>query len=86
MESKLLGDMTQDTLKVLGADKLAKFYERKTGRTCNCGNRVAMLNNLHRAAQRIIERQNSSPKPQQLRPPIIDKDVYQPPIKPVDET
>lgn len=83
---KLLGDMTQDALKVIGVDKLAKFYERTTGRACNCGNRAAMLNNLHRAARRMVERQNISPKPQQLRPPVVvDKDVHQQPTKPVDE-
>lgn len=81
---RLLGDITQDALKKLGADKLAKFYERKTGRACNCGARKEMLNNLHRAAQRIIERQNTLPKPNQIRPPV-NKNVYVPPAKPVDE-
>lgn len=81
---QLLGDMTQEALKAIGADKIAKFYERTTGRSCNCGARKEMLNNLHRAAQRMVERQNAQPKPQQLRPPP-KKDVYVAPTKPVDE-
>lgn len=81
----LLGDMTEQALKALGADKLARFYERKTGRACNCGARREMLNNLHRAAQRIIERQNIPPKPKQALRPPLNKDVYVAPTKPVDE-
>jgi hypothetical protein len=83
--SKLLGDMTQEALKAIGADKIAKFYERKTGRACNCAGRRETLNNLHRAAQRMLERQNAQPTPQQLRPPPPKKDVYVAPTKPVDE-
>lgn len=82
---KLLGDMTADALKKLGADKLVKFYERKTGRACNCAGRKEMLNNLHRAAQRIVERQNATPPtPIQIRPPV-KKDEHKAPTKPVDE-
>lgn len=82
---KLLGDYTADALKAIGADKIAEFYERKTGRGCNCAGRKQTLNNLHRAAQRMVERQNA-PKPQQVRPPLPKKkDEYVAPTKPVDE-
>lgn len=81
---KLLGDKTEDALKAIGADKLARFYERTTGRACNCGARKQMLNNLHRAAQRMLERQKA-PTQRQIRPPVVDKNVYVPPTKPVDE-
>jgi len=82
---KLLGDMTQDALKKIGADKLARFYERTTGRACNCAGRREMLNNLHRAAQRMVERQLTPPKPRQAVRPPLDKNVHRPPTKPVDE-
>lgn len=78
--SKLLGDMTEDALKALGADKIAKFYQRTTGRACNCAGRKQILNNLHRAAQRIVERQK-------VRPPakVTTPEEHQQPTKPVDE-
>lgn len=83
---KLLGEMTQDALKKIGADKVAKFYERTTGRACNCAGRRQMLDNLHRAAQRIVERQSNPMKQRQgLRPPEAKIEEHQPPTKPVDE-
>lgn len=82
---QLLGDMTQDALKAIGADKVAKYYERVTGRACNCAGRRQMLNNLHRAAKRMVERKNAEPTQKQLRPPPVDKNVHVPPTKPIDE-
>lgn len=82
---KLLGDATEQALKKLGADKIAKYYERTTGRPCNCANRKQVLNNLHRAAQRMIERQSQPSKLQQSIRPQVDKNLHVPPTKPVDE-
>ncbi len=79
---KLLGDMTEDALKKIGADKLVKFYERKTGKACNCAGRKQMLNNLHRAAQRMAERQLSPAKPKVAQLPQSEHKL---PTKPVDE-
>lgn len=81
---KLLGDYTAEALKKIGGDKLIEFYERKTGRACNCAGRQQMLNNVHRAAQRMVERQLTPTKPRQVSLPI-NKDVHKPPTKPVDE-
>lgn len=84
---KLLGDMAEDALKTFGADKLVQFYERKTGRSCNCAGRRQMLNNIHRAAQRAFERSQQPTKQRQaVRPPMkIEQPVHSPPTKPVDE-
>lgn len=79
MEQKLLGDLTEETLKKMGADKLVKFYERTTGKPCNCANRKQVLNNLHRAAQRAI----AGPVKKEL--PVVIPQKHKPPTKPVDE-
>lgn len=81
--TKLLGDLTQDTLKAFGADKLVQYYERKTGRACNCAARREMLNNVHRAAQRAFDR--SKIRPPTIPAPVPTPAVHQPPTKPVDE-
>jgi hypothetical protein len=78
MEQKLLGDLTEETLKKMGADKLVKFYERTTGRPCNCANRKQVLNNLHRAAQRLV-----APHVKKELPIVTPQ--HKLPTKPVDE-
>lgn len=40
-----LGDDVQKVAKMIGADKIAKVYERVTGKPCNCGKRQDWLNN-----------------------------------------
>lgn len=81
MADKLLGDMTAEMLKKVGAEKLTKAYERITGKPCNCANRRNMLNNIHRAViGRPIEREGRSIQ-QVARPPV----KHDAPIAPVDE-
>lgn len=41
-----LGDLTADIIKAVGADRLAKLYERVTGNPCGCSERAAKLNRL----------------------------------------
>jgi hypothetical protein len=78
--SKLLGDMSADMLKKIGGDKLAKAYERFTGKPCGCAKRRQALNRAHRAVNNIINRPGRS-IPQVARPPK----QHIPPTKPVDE-
>jgi hypothetical protein len=81
-EQKLLGDVTAEMLKKVGAEKLAKAYERLTGRPCNCANRRNALNNIHRIVigQPPVERPGRSIQ-QVARPPVQQ---YNPNV-PVDE-
>lgn len=79
--TKLLGDMTADVLKKVGADKLAKAYERLTGKPCNCANRRIALNRIHRMVTgQPIERPGRAIK-QVARPPVKQYDS----TLPVDE-
>ena len=74
-EQKLLGDMTTEVLQKVGIDKLARAYERLTGRPCNCKNRQATLNRLHKMI--IAAQEAQKPKPTQLaRPPVNNSDTY----------
>ena len=41
---KLLGDRIAAGLKAVGADRVAKAYERMTGRPCGCEKRTAIIN------------------------------------------
>lgn len=38
-EQKLLGDRVEEIIKKMHADKLAKAYEKMTGRPCGCQKR-----------------------------------------------
>jgi len=80
-ERKLLGDMTADMLKKIGADKLAKAYERVTGKPCGCSKRRKALNNMHRAVINpvLVQRKGRSV------PDVTRQRVHVPPTKPVDE-
>ena len=49
MKSKGLGDTVQKIAKKVGADKIAKTYEKVTGKPCGCGNRQDTLNKIGRA-------------------------------------
>jgi hypothetical protein len=72
-EQKLLGDITKDMLKKVGAEKLAKAYERLTGKPCNCAARRNALNNIHRAViGRPIEREGRTIQ-QVARPPVDEQ-------------
>ena len=75
-EPKMLGDMTEAMLKKVGADKLAKYYERISGRPCNCAGRKQTLNNIQRAIQRAATPRD---KREPLRPP------HNPPTHTADE-
>lgn len=41
---RLLGDRIAAGLQTVGADQVAKAYERVTGRPCGCAKRTARLN------------------------------------------
>lgn len=47
-DSKLLGDLTEETLRKLRADRVARAYTRITGKPCNCKQNKEKLNELHR--------------------------------------
>lgn len=47
-DSKLLGDLTEETLRKLRADRVARAYTRITGKPCNCKQRKETLNAIHR--------------------------------------
>lgn len=47
-DGKLLGDLTEETLRLLRADRVARAYTRITKKPCNCGQRKEKLNELHR--------------------------------------
>lgn len=47
-DGKLLGDLTEETLRKLRADRVARAYTRITGKPCNCKQRKATLNEIHR--------------------------------------
>lgn len=48
---QLLGDKVEQALARVGAKKVARVYQRITGKPCNCGRRKQLLNTIH---QRII--------------------------------
>ena len=54
--SKLLGNRIEAALKTLGADKVAKFYEKVGRKPCNCAGRREQLNEWHRKAIETIEK------------------------------
>lgn len=47
-DEKLLGDLTEETLRKLRADRVTRAYTRITGKPCNCKQRKEKLNELHR--------------------------------------
>jgi hypothetical protein len=47
-DSKQLGDLTEETLRKLRADRVARAYTRITGKPCNCKQRKEKLNEIHR--------------------------------------
>lgn len=44
----LLGDKLEQALSFVGADKIAKVYQRITKKPCNCARRKEMLNTFHK--------------------------------------
>jgi len=46
MKSKGLGDTVQKIAKKIGADKIAKTYEKVTGKSCGCSKRQDTLNRV----------------------------------------
>lgn len=44
--SKGLGDTAAKIFKSIGADKIAKTYEKMTGKSCGCANRQVKLNEM----------------------------------------
>lgn len=79
---KLLGDHTAALLQKIGADKLARAYERVTGKPCNCANRRAALNRIHRAIIGTTPGVLTKHTQQVARPPVKQ---HNPPTQPVDE-
>jgi hypothetical protein len=45
MKSKGLGDTVEKIAKTIGADKVAKVYEKISGKPCGCASRKEKLNN-----------------------------------------
>ena len=61
-DDKLIGDMTEDMLRAVRIDRVAKLVSRVTGKPCNCNQRKMKLNDLHRKlreAKARRERRNS---------------------------
>ncbi len=54
-KNKLLGNRVEAALKTLGADKVAKFYERVGRKPCGCAGRREALNRWHLKAMETIE-------------------------------
>jgi hypothetical protein len=46
IESKGFGDTVEKIAKAVGADKIAKAYEKATGNDCGCGKRKDTLNRV----------------------------------------
>ena len=46
MKSKGLGDTVEKISKTVGADKVAKVYEKVTGKSCGCAARRDKLNRV----------------------------------------
>jgi hypothetical protein len=44
MKSKGFGDTVEKVAKAVGADKVAKVYEKVTGKSCGCSKRKDSLN------------------------------------------
>jgi len=47
MKEQLLGDLTEDAMKKLRLDRLAKRYSKITGKPCGCAKRKERINRLH---------------------------------------
>ena len=47
MRSRGLGDTVHKAAKLIGADKIARAYEKVTGKPCGCNERRDTLNRLH---------------------------------------
>ena len=47
MKKQLLGDRTEDAMKKLRLDRLAKRFSKITGKPCGCTARKEKLNRLH---------------------------------------
>lgn len=46
-DEKLLGDKVEEIIKDIGADELAKAFEKATGTDCGCEERKNFLNKAH---------------------------------------
>ncbi len=53
--SKLLGNRIESALKTIGADKVAKFYEKVGRKPCGCAGRREALNKWHLKAIQVLE-------------------------------
>lgn len=49
----LVGDLVEQLAKKIGADRLAAWWEKKTGRPCGCAERKEKLNHATRALARL---------------------------------
>jgi hypothetical protein len=50
-----LGDSVAELTHITGVDKLAKYYEQATGKSCGCEERRELLNNLFPFPQQSAE-------------------------------
>lgn len=80
MTTKLVGDVSAELLKKVGADKLARAYERLSGRPCNCAGRRQALNNIHRAILGKVGMQVARPPQDQSNLPLAPVDELPPRI------
>lgn len=48
MADKLLGDIVEEQLKKIKADKIAEALSKVTKKPCGCAKRKEQLNNLHK--------------------------------------
>lgn len=54
--AELLGDKVEKALRLVGADKVAKIYEKVGRRPCGCAGRKEALNRWHRRVLEEIEK------------------------------
>jgi len=65
-DDKLLGDVTEEVLHKLKADRVAAAYTKITKKPCNCGNRKNKLNELHRK-WRAVQTKNQAKRNKELK-------------------
>jgi hypothetical protein len=61
-DEKLAGDVTENMLRAVRADRVAKAMARITGKPCNCNQRKMRLNALHRKLREAKARREQKNK------------------------
>ena len=62
MTQEYLGDKVEKALRAVGADKVAKIYEKVGKRPCGCQGRKEALNRWHRRVLEEVEKVKRSIK------------------------